>query len=106
MAVSDSKDLITRGCDSINFWIGARRLSNCFCFLLFEAAVSVGAAGGGRFEVGFEADLAVRPQCVGVMVAGPSLLLGMVYWIGNRAINKSKNVDDSCPKSEFIIVYE
>jgi hypothetical protein len=27
-------------------------------------------------------------------------------WIGNRAINESKNADDSCPKSEFIIVYE
>jgi hypothetical protein len=45
---------------------------------LFGAAVSVVAAGGGRFEVGFEADLAFRPRCVGVMVAGPSLSLGMV----------------------------
>jgi hypothetical protein len=102
MAVSDSKDLIAGGCDSINFWIGARRLSNCFCFLLFGVAVSVVAAGGGRFEVGFEADLAFRPRCDGVMVAGPSLSLGMVSWFGFRTINESKNADDSCPKSEFI----
>jgi hypothetical protein len=74
MAVSDSKDLIGGGCDLINFLIGARRLSNCFCCL----------------RHGFEADLAFRPRCVGVMVAGPSLWLGMVYWFGNRAINESK----------------
>jgi hypothetical protein len=85
MAVSDSKDLIAGGCDSIRSRIGARRLSNCFCFLLFllllllfEAVASVVAWGGGRFEADFEADLAFLPRCVGVMVAGPSLSLGMV----------------------------
>jgi hypothetical protein len=54
-----------------------------FVFLLFGAAVSIVAAGGGRFEFGFEADLAFRPWCDGVMVVGPSLSLGMVklVWI-------------------------
>jgi hypothetical protein len=30
----------------------------------------------------------------------------LAIWFGNRAINESKNANDSCPKSEFIIVYE
>ena len=88
MAVSDNQDLIAGGCDSINSWTGARRLSNCFCFLfLFVTTASVVAAGGGRFEEEFGADLAFLPRCVGVMVAAPSLLLGMVSWIKNRTSN-------------------
>jgi uncharacterized membrane protein YkvI len=71
MAVSDNKDLIPGGCDSINSWTGARRLSNCSCFLfLFVTTASVVAGGGGRFEDYFDADLAFLPRCVGVMVGG------------------------------------
>jgi hypothetical protein len=45
---------------------------------LFVTTASAVAAGGGRFEEDFEADLAFLPRCVGVMVAGPSLSSGMV----------------------------
>jgi hypothetical protein len=55
MAVLDNKDLIAGGWYSINSQIGARRLSKCFCFLfLFDAALSVVAAGGGNFEEDFD----------------------------------------------------
>ena len=111
MAVSDNKDLIAGGCDSISSRTGARRLSNCFCFLLlllllFEAAASVVAAGGGRFDDFFEADFAFLPRCDGVMVAGPSLSLGMMK-LGKKTVRStnSKNADDDALKVS-LLVYE
>jgi hypothetical protein len=93
MAVSHNKDQI-----------GARWLSNCFWFwFLFEVAASVVAAGGGHFkadfEADFEADLAFLQQCVGLMVARPLLLLGMVY-LGFKTgqSTESKDANDGALK--------
>jgi hypothetical protein len=61
---------------------------------VFEAAASVVAGGGGRFEVDFEADLAFLPRCDGVMVAGPSLSLGMVILDGKQDDQRGSRTDD------------
>jgi hypothetical protein len=92
MAVLDNKHLIAGGCDLISSRIGARPLSNCFCFLLlFDAAASVVAAGGGCFKADFKADLAFQLRCVGVMAAWPLLSLeAMKLDVGKRTINKKE----------------
>jgi hypothetical protein len=86
MAVLNNEDIIADGFYLISSQIGAWQLSNCFCFLflLFEAAASIVAVGGGHFKTGFEADLTFLHWCVGVMVMGPLLLIGMMNLDGKQ----------------------
>jgi hypothetical protein len=77
-----------------------------FFVFVFWFATSIVAAGGGHFEAGFDADLAFLPWCVGVMVGGPSLSLGMeILGLERGQSTDSKNADDGALKVS-LLVYE